>query len=446
MKYKKYILIMILLFAFTVKAEGEATIGNIKVNGTLCNCSGYDCTVNVIDSSATITYDKIDKDATVDRLSGFKIDLLSEVTTIKLTVTNSTNDEKIENIYNLTINKQKKENDLSLKSLQVNGENIELTKDVIVYSYISEYDATSIKIDAVLNDTTNRLIKENEYPFPIEESSISIDFKVKPVSGDELSYRVVVTRGVKPNTTLKILKINDIEIALKDKQFDYEVTVPYSVNELKIDATPTNKEAKIEYDSKTLVVGENEVKIKVTNAKVVNEYKINVIREDNVDKSVANLKKLEVEEYNRLDFDENVIDYTLNFNKVPEKLTIKAKAKDENGKIEIVGNEDLTDGSKVIVKVKLDNVIREYTLLVKEGKSVTSNKTTILISIIILVITIIVLAIHEIHTKQEKKREYLRKIFDLRHKIERKRKEEKESKKKEKSSKEKKIDDDLEII
>ena len=65
MKYKKYIFIMILLFAFTVKAEGEATIGNIKVNGNPCNCSGYDCTVNVVDSNATITYDKIEGDHTI---------------------------------------------------------------------------------------------------------------------------------------------------------------------------------------------------------------------------------------------------------------------------------------------------------------------------------------------------------------------------------------------
>ena len=436
---------MILLFAFTVKAEGEATIGNIKVNGNSCNCSGYDCTVNVVDSNATITYDKIDKDATVDRLSGFRIDLLSETTTIKLTVTNSTKEEKIENIYNLTINKQKKENDLSLKSLKVNGTSIELVKDVVVYSYTSEYDVTSIKLDIELNDTSNKIIKNEVYEFPLEESSSSVDFSVKPTSGDSLSYRIVVTRGVKPNTTLKSLKINNEEIKINDKEFNYEITVPYSVNELKIDAIPKTEGAKVEVDSKTLVVGENEVSIKVTNDKVTSEYKITVIREDNIDKSVANLKKLEIEEYNRLGFNENVIDYTLNFNKIPEKLTISAKAKDDNGKIEIVGNENLTDGSKVIVKVKLDNIVREYTLLIKEGKSVTNNKTTILISIIILVITIIILAIHEIHTKQEKKREYLRKIFDLRHKIERKRKEEKESKKKDKP-KQKKIDDDLEII
>ena len=65
-------------------------------------------------------------------------------------------------------------------------------------------------------------------------------------------------------------------------------------------------------------------------------------------------------------------------------------------------------------------------------------------------ITIIVLVVLEIREKEIKRKEYLKKIFDLRHKIERKRKEEKEKKPKVKSKvveKEKKvIDDDLEII
>lgn len=441
---------MILLLAVNVKAEGEATISNIKVNGTSCTCSGYDCVVDVVASNATITYDLVDKAAKVDRLSGFRVDLLSEVTTLKLTVTNSQGAEKIENVYNLTINKQKQENDLSLKSLKVNGVDMKVTKDVLVYSYISEYDTTSITLDVVLNDTTNKVIKENSYEFPIEDSSMSVDFKVKPTNGDSIDYRVVVTRGVKPDTTLKTLKINDKDISINDKEFTYDLTVEYNVNELKIEAVPNNKDAKVVIDNKSLVVGENVVKITVTSSKAKSEYTLNITREDNIDKSVANLKKLEIDEYRKLNFDENVIDYTLNFSSIPDKLTIHAKAKDENGKVEISGNEALEDGSKVIVKVTLNNVVREYTLLIKEGKCITDNKKVILFGIIGLSITIIVLVILEIREKEIKRKEYLKKIFDLRHKIEIKRKEEKEKKPKVKSKvveKEKKvIDDDLEII
>jgi hypothetical protein len=444
---------MILLMAFTVKAEGEATIGNIKVNGVLCTCSGYECSVSVTDSTGSITYDLIDKDATVDRLSGFKVDLLSEVTTLRLTVTNSKGEEKIENIYNLTINKQPKENDLSLKSLKVNGETMKVAKDIVAYSYTCPYDTKTITIDVVPNDGTAKVIKQDKYEFNLEDSSLSVDFSVKPTSGEALDYRVVVTRAIKPDTTLKTLKINGKEIVLDDKEFNYELTVDYSVNEPEIEAVPANKLAKVVVESKTFVVGENEVKITVTSEKAKSEYVIKVTREDNIDKSVANLKELKVEEYKKLDFEENVLDYNLKFSSVPEKLTIKAFAKDPEATIEYIGNEELTDGSKVIVKVTLDNIVREYTLLVKESNSISDNKTVILACIIGLVITIIVLIILDIHSKKKEKKEYLKKIIDLRHKVEKKRKEEKEKLKKKlkiktkEKEKDKQVDDDgIEII
>ncbi len=451
MKYRYFIFIMILLFAFTVNAEGEATISNIKVNGTLCTCSGYDCNVNVTASSATITYDLVDKSARVDRLSGFKVDLLSEVTTLKLTVTNDKGEEKIENIYNLTINKQKKETDLSLQSLKVNGQSLKVAKDVFVYSFTSEYDTKSITIEAIPTDNTVRVMKEASYNFPLEDSSVSVDFSVKPADGDAENYRVVVTRGVKPDTTLKSLKINDKDVTLNEKEFNYEITVPYSVNELKVDAVPSNKNAKISVDSKTLVVGENEAKITVTSDKAKSIYVLNVIREDNIDKSVANLASLTIDEYRKLDFEENVLDYTLKFKDIPEKLTIHAKAKDPMGIVEITGNENLTNGSKVIVKVKLEKIVREYTLDIKESTSISDNKCVILACIIGLIITIIVLILLEIRSKQKEKKEYLKKIIDLRHKVERKRKEEKEKIKKKLKikikDKDKKVDDDgIEII
>lgn len=432
-----------------VKAEGEATISNIKVNGTSCTCTGYDCVVDVTASTGTITYDLVDKSATVDRLSGFKVDLLSESTTIKLTVTNSKGEEKIENIYNVTINKQAKENDLSLKSLKVNGETMKVAKDVTVYAYTSAYDAKSIVIDAVPNDSTARVMKEEAYEFSLEDSSISVDFSVKPLDGEAENYRVVVTRGIKPNTTLKSLKINDKEIKLNEKEFNYEITVPYSINELEIDAIPTNKDAKVEIDTKTLVVGENEAKITVTTDKAKGEYIIKVVREDNIDKSVANLKELTVSEYRRLDFEENVLDYILKFNSIPESLTIHATPKDANGKVEIIGNENLTDGSKVIVQVKLDNITREYTLEVRESTSMSDNKSVILACIIGLLLTIFILIILEIHSKKKEKRAYLKKIFDLRHKVEKKRKEETEKIKKKlkiKSKEKKQEEDEIEII
>lgn len=449
MKYKVYIFIMIMFSFFSVQAEGEATISNVKVNGIECTCSGYDCAVDVTATSATITYDLVDKNAKADRLSGFKVDLLSEVTTLKLTVTNNSGDEKIENVYNITINKQAKINDLSLKSLTVNGEAMKVAKDVYVYSYTSEYDTKYINIEAIPNDNTIKVIKKEKYDFPLEESSISVDFKVEPIDGEGENYRVVITRGVKPDTTLKSLKINDKEITLNEKEFKYEVTVPYSVNELKVDAVPSNKDAKVDVESKSLVVGENETKIIVTTDKANSEYIITVIREDNIDKSVANLKELRIDEYNRLDFKENVLDYIIRFSNIPSKLTIHAKPKNIDGEVEIIGNENLANDSKITIKVTLDKIVREYTLQIKESKAISDNKGVILGAIIGLIITIIVLIILEIRSKKLEKKAYLKKIFDLRHKVERKRNEEKTKKKLKIKPKEKETkieDDDIEII
>ena len=105
--------ILIIFLSINVFAEGEATIKNIKVNQISCACSGYDCEVEVDGDKATITYEVVDPDATVDRNSGFSVDLISQTTSIKIVVTNNKGEEKIENTYNLTINRHVKSDDFT---------------------------------------------------------------------------------------------------------------------------------------------------------------------------------------------------------------------------------------------------------------------------------------------------------------------------------------------
>ena len=459
MKYKFFMIIMIVFFAFTVNAVGEATIKNIKVNGTACTCTGFDCAVEITGDSAKITYDLVDKDAKVDRLSGFSIDLLSEVTNIKLNVTNDTGETKISNTYNLSITKLEKKVNLKLKSLKVNGNSIKLADEVVVYSQSCKYDAEKVTIEAAAADANAKVVYEKTYNFPLDEGSLAIDFYVEN-GGKRQDYRVMMSRDEKPNTVLKTLVIEEEKIDFDPTKLEYEFNVEYTINELHIKAEAENKEAKVDIDNKNLVVGENEITIKVTNGQNESVYLLKVTREENIDKSIANLKSIKIDEYSKLSFDENVLDYTLNFSSVPEKLTIKAISKDTNSKITITGNEKLKDGSKITIKNKLNEskVTREYTLLIKESHGMSDNKTVILGSIIGLSIVIIVLLFLDIHSKKREKKRYLKKIFDLRHKVERKRKEEKEKKVKEEKErkiklrirpkdKDKVVDDDgIEII
>ena len=221
--------------------------------------------------------------------------------------------------------------------------------------------------------------------------------------------------------------------------------VEYSVNKLEIEAVPTNKNAKVKIEQEDLVVGLNTIKIIVTNDQASSEYTLLVTREENIDKSLANLKSLSVKEYAKLDFDENVLDYTLKFSEIPKSLTIDAKAVSKDTKVEILNNKDLKENSKVIIKVSLNDstISREYTLKLVKNEHSSSNKTFVVISIIILVITIIILLILEMKERKVLRKKKLTKIIEL------KKKKDKETKiKKEKVVKkqEKIEDDDIEII
>ena len=451
--------ITIIFLAFTCYAEGEAKLNNIKVNGVACTCTGYDCVVEVDSDKATITYDLVDKNSKVDRLSGFSIDLLSQVTTIKLNVTNEIGEEKIDNTYNISITKLEKQTDLKLKSLVVNGQAMKLADDVVVYSTSCKYDTSKVTIEASASAANGKVVVESPYDFSLDEGSLAIDFYVE-VDGKRQDYRVIVTREEKPDTSLKSLIIKETVIEFDPDKLEYEFDVEYSVNELHIEAVADAKDAKVEIEEKALVVGENEIKITVTNGKNKTNYILKVTREENIDKSVANLKDIKIDGYSRLNFDENVLEYTLKFSEIPEKLNIKAVSKDADSTISISGNEKLKNGSKIIVKNKLNEskISREYSLIIQESHGMSDNKTVILISIIVLSIVILILVIVEIHSRKSAKKKYIKKIFDLRHKIEKKRKEEKEKKPKEEKDKklkirikpkkeEKKIDDDgIEII
>ena len=332
---KKIIMVFLLCFAFVVNAEGEATINNIKVNGKDATCTGYDCTVEVDSDKVIVTYSLIDSNATVDRASGFSIDLTSPTSLVKIVVKNDKNEDVIENTYNITINKHEKSGDYTLSSLKVNDEDITLLDEVFVYNYTSKYDDEKIVIAAKPKDSRAKIVSELTFDFPLDRSSLALDFDVKAENEEVKTYRVVVSRGVKPNTYLKTLKIDKIDLKFDKEKTSYEEKVEYSINELMVEATAEKEEAKVVIDKpEKLEVGENLIKIKITLEKAETVYEIKVTREPNLDKSLANLKSLKVKEYDKLDFEPNVLEYNLKFREIPNTLTIEAKAVDSNGKIE----------------------------------------------------------------------------------------------------------------
>ncbi len=437
---KKAILFLLTLFLFVnVNAEGEATLKNLKINGKECKCIDYKCQIELDATSATVTFDLDDSNATVDRQSGFTKDLTSLQETIKIVVSNTLNDEKIENTYEIVITKHEKSSDTSLSALKVNNTEIKLVEEVYVYSYTAKYDEDKIIIKASCKDANAKIITNLEFDFPLEQSSGAFDFDVEAENGDRLTYRIVAQRGDRPNTYLKSLKFDKANIEFKKDTFKYETTVEYNINSLSVDAVAESEKAKVKIINEDLVVGENEIKVVVTNEKAESTYTVLVTREENMDKSLANLKSLKIRDYSKLDFNPNVLEYDLKFNEIPDKLIIDAQPVDENGVVEILGNKELIDDDKVVIKVTVnDKIVREYTLHIMELKGMTNNKKIIAIFIIILIITMIVLFILQIKEKKKRKKDVLNKVKELIKK--------KNSKKTKVNKEKKKEEEEIEII
>ncbi len=451
MKNKLMLFLFLLFTLVIVNAKGEATLENIKVNNIECKCIDYNCFIETTSSKAIVTYELTDPSATVDRLSGLELDLTSLSTTIKINVSNSLNNEKVENTYTLTIEKKVGNGDNTLKALTVNGKKIDILKDIVVYPYTAKYDEKKIKVDVELNDPKAKLnAEEMEFDFDLESTSKSFDFSVEAENGEVLTYRIFLTREEKPDTSLKNIKIDHGSLIFDKKKYEYDIVVEYSVTSLEIEAIPNNKDAKVDIEKKDLTVGDNKIKITVTNKKATSTYTLNVKREENIDKSIANLKSLEIKEYTKLDFDPNVLEYNLYFNDVPSFLNIKATALDSSAKVEILNNKELNIDDKVIVKVFLEskNITREYTLNILKREINGSNKKAVLISLIILVITMIILFILEYKGKNKKKKEMIKKIKEMNKKKEKEKKENKKEAKEElkKKSKSKKEEEEIEII
>ena len=300
----RFIIFFLLLFCVViVKAEGEATLKNIKVNNIECKCIEYNCSIETDKNSAIITYELVDSKATVDRQSGLQVDLSSLSTTIRISVSNTVNDEKRENTYAITINKKEKNADNTIKSLSVNNQNITVSPEIVVYPYHAKYDEVKISVKAEVNDPTAKIITpEMEFEFDMERTSQLFEFVVEAENKETLTYTIYLTRDEKPDTSLKNIKLDHGNIPFDSKKYEYTFNVEYNVNKLDIEAIPNNSEATAKIENKDLVVGENVIKITVTNKKASSVYTLNVIREENIDKSVANLKSLEIKEYNKFHF------------------------------------------------------------------------------------------------------------------------------------------------
>ncbi len=452
MKIKSLIIIFILLININVLAVSDTEITNVKVNGEAVTCDNYICNAVVNSTKAKIEYKLVDPEATSSGFnSGDEFELTDNTMTKKLVVSKKLDgfETPISSEYVFNLTKHIKSDDYSLKKVTLNGKSIAIKNDLYVYNVNVKYDVEDLKLEVVPNSTYAEVTIKTELYFDLTDSNKAIDFVVKSEMGTEKEYRIIVIRDDRPDTSIKSIKLSNGIIELERSVYEYEVNVPYDVNEIKIEVEPNDSNATFNIEKEdNLVVGENIVKINVSNKEVSSTYTIKINRLENSDEATVNLKDLKIEDYD-LSFKPSVNEYDLYFDEIPNRLKIKATPVNEKNAVIIDNNRNLSDGSVVTVRVSQESLglTKEYILNIHQN---TARKGTSILLFILIPLALIILTAIIIIVKKKKKKN--NKVNKKDTKIN-KEKKEKEEKKKDIIKKEeaKEIveeidDDDFEII
>lgn len=198
------------------------------------------------------------------------------------------------------------------------------------------------------------------------------------------------------DANLKELKIDQEGMTPEfDKDVtEYYLTVDLKVEQIKVTATPSDEKAKVTVEgNKKLKEGKNTITITVkAEDGTTKKYYLYVTKVDDIEKANAELKTLEIANYDLYPkFKANIYNYNLNIGEDIQALEIKAEAEKEKAKVEIEGNSNLQEGENIIkinVTAEDGETVRTY----KINTYITSEKVEIkkeskLPAIILLIIT-----------------------------------------------------------
>ena len=210
----------------------------------------------------------------------------------------------------------------------------------------------------------------------------SLEIKVAEKINTEIKKDEVSTT-TKPATTTKsqvastqIIELVNYSPEFKPDVYEYAATVASNVKKVTINAAMEDAKATMvisDNASKELKAGENtKITITVTAEDGTKKvYTINIKRE--ALKSDATLKGLIVEEDPKFKFDSNKFSYKVNVDNDVNKLTISYELPDPNAKVEVMGNENIEDGSKVKILVTAeDGTKKEYILNIVQDVMTTT--------------------------------------------------------------------------
>ena len=186
-----------------------------------------------------------------------------------------------------------------------------------------------------------------------EKNCLTGELNRYTLSEDTLLYACYVSNMV---GHLKSLTIDGYELLFNPNQYNYELNVKEEESKLSIKAEGYNQNAKIDIDNPELTENDTII-INVTEDDITSTYYIKVTKGNQNNQLIKNIS---IANYD-LNFDSSVYEYNLTISDNVDKLNIIVEPND-NAEINIVGNENLKDGSIITVNGKNDNSDVTYTI------------------------------------------------------------------------------------
>ena len=350
----------------TRNKNNEARLSNLQVIGSNLepnfNKDTYSYRLTTTETSLLINAIPIDNNATYEIIGNENLTLGSNEVIIRVTA----EDGVTISDYVLNVEKEKSNNN-NLKSLEVEDHTFtpEFNKTTTIYYMDVDRDVNKLLINAIPEDENATVTGDGNVTLTLGVNYLQVT--VTSETGKEKIYTLIVTRNASSNNYLESLTVSSGTLSpefIKTTN-NYNVTVPYEVEEITLEGTKEDENATVTgLDKYILEVGQNELTIAVTAEDgKVNIYKVIVTREEIVSSQLEDLK---IKNY-ELDqpFSKDVYDYNVTVDNEVTTLLLDIIPIDKGATWTIEGNENFEVGMnqvKIIVKDRLQKDTSTYIL------------------------------------------------------------------------------------
>ena len=251
---------------------------------------------------------------------------------------------------------------LNLIDVYANGEKINFNFKKEQTTYVIKLDddnITNVNVQAELSDSKANFAPDfGPRDVNIDYGNNKVEIKVIAEDNTENVYTLNIERkdNRDNNSLLSSLIINDKTVELNDKELNYLVSLDRTNERSNVMLETKSDKASVEYEDIDLNFGENLLVIKVIAENGHQSlYNIKIYRlEDDV---YAQFENIIIDGID-INFDMNKFEYDLYYDTIPEKINFTVNPQ---GIIyDLSGNENLTDGSVVTIKIIDDGTVRNY--------------------------------------------------------------------------------------